>query len=91
MLTFQKDFTDRIDVILFDLYSNALTWAAQLLVSTVDKGRHLSTERWWKILKVGQSLSRITQLLPPDSSSSSHLSHEHVWVIEFREKMWGWP
>lgn len=89
MLTFQKDFPDGIDVILFDLYHNPLTWAAQLLLSLVDKGK-----KPWALGDYGRSrksvrLNQMAQPLPPDSSSSSHTCLDDVWVIEFREKSVG--
>lgn len=89
MLTFQKDFTDKVDVILFGLYSNPLTWAARLLFSPVDKGKNLRTGRLCKFLKVTVSLTIGSPSFCPKLSSSSHISPEHVWVIEFREKKVG--
>lgn len=89
MLTFQKDFTDRVDVILFGLYSNPLTWAAQLLFSPVDKGKNLRTGRLCKFLKVTVSLIIGSPSYYPKHSFSSHISPEHVWVIEFKGKKGG--
>lgn len=43
MFTFQKALTDKTAVILFGLYSNLLTWAAQLLFLSLDKDEKLST------------------------------------------------
>lgn len=39
LVTFQKDFTDYSDVILFGLYSNPLTCAARLFSSPLDKNK----------------------------------------------------
>ena len=57
MLTFQKDYVDGIDGILFGLYSNPLTRAAQLLFAPLDKGKNLRTGRLCKFLKVTVSLT----------------------------------
>lgn len=76
MLTFQKDFAGRIDAILFGLYSNPLTWAAQPLFSPVDKGTHLSTG---EIMGSSNSQSQrdhpaSTQILPPPPISPMNMS-----------------
>lgn len=78
-------------VILFGLYSNPLTGAAQLF-SPLDKDRTPRTERLCKFLKVTVSLTTGSPSFYPQTLSSSHISPEHVSVIKLREKKVGkWP
>lgn len=85
MFTFWKHLADRTAVISFGLYSNLLTWAAQLLFPPLDEDERLSTV---SLSTQVQATASQSEFPPPSYHSQTYLCSS-VQRMKDIEVVWG--